>query len=112
MRDFFKNKQNLIFIILIGVSLIGVLIASFWDAFVPISCILFGILCIFVAYLFFKKFITLKNRKTDEFISEENKLKKRTSKFLEAESRTNVVLLAVLFLAMGGILIIYSLKMF
>ena len=112
MREFFKNKLNLILIILVGVSLIGLLIASFWDAFVPFSSILFGILSIFVAYLFFKKYLNNKNKKIDEFISQEDKLKRKTSKFLENESKMNLIMLAVLFFVMGVILIYYALKVF
>lgn len=110
MREFFKNKLNLTFIILLGVSLVGVLIAYFWEGFTPISCILFGILCLFVGYLFFRKYIDIKNTKMGEFISEENKLKRKTSKFLEGENKMNVILLAALFVIMGGILIYYALK--
>ena len=112
MREFFKNKLNIILVSLIGISLLGVLIASFWEGFVPISCILFGILCIFVAYLFVKKYVASRNKKIDEFISQENNLKRTTSKFLENESKMNIIMLAVLFFAMGVILIYYALKVF
>ena len=110
MRNFFKNKLNLILLILLGISLLGVLIAYIWEGFVPISCILFGILCLFVGYLFLRKYIDIRNKKIDEFISDESKLKRKTSKFLEGESKMNVILLSVLFFIMGGILIYYALK--
>ena len=42
MKKFFKDKKNLIFVVLLGVALIGLLISSFWEGFMPISCILFG----------------------------------------------------------------------
>jgi hypothetical protein len=112
MREFFKNKLNLTLVVLIGASLIGVLISSFWEPFVPISCILFGILSIFVGALFFKKYIENKKNRTDEFISQEDKLKRKTTRFLENESKMNTIMLAVLFVAMGGILIFYALKVF
>lgn len=112
MRDFFKNKKNLIFVILLGVSLLGVLIASFWEGFTPISCMLFGVLCIYMAYLFALKHVKLKSVNIDEFVSEENTLKRKTTKFLQSENKLNTILLAVLFLVMGALLIYFSLQMF
>ena len=112
MREFFKDKLNIILVSLIGSSLLGVLIASLWEAFVPVSCILFGVLSIFVACLFVKKYAAARNKKIDEFISQEDKLKRQTSKFLENESKMNIIMLAVLFFAMGVILIYYALKVF
>ena len=112
MKEFFKNKLNLILVVLICASLIGVLIASFWEPFTPVSCILFGLLSIFVGALFFKKYIENKKNRADEFMSQENKLKKQTTKFLESESKMNTIMLAVLFSAMGAILIYYALKVF
>lgn len=112
MREFLKNKLNLTFVILLGISLVGVLISSFWDAFMPVSCILFGILSIFVGYLFLRKYLESRNKNIDEFISQEDKLKRKTSKFLESESKMNTIMLAVLFVVMGAILIYYALKVF
>ena len=110
MRNFLKNKLNLTLVILTGVSLFGLLVAYFWEGFIPVSCILFGILCIFVGCLFFKKYIEIKNRKIDEFMSQESNLKRRTSKFLEGESKINIAMLSALFFIMGIILIYYALK--
>ena len=111
-REFFKNKKNLIMAILLGASLIGILIAYFWDPFMPVSCILFGASSIYASYIFLLKFNAMRQNKTSEFVSEENKLKRQTSKFLENESKMNVMFLCGLFFIMGILLIYYAIRTF
>lgn len=107
---FFKNKKNVVLITLIGVALIGLLIASFWNGFVPFSCMLFGILCIYVSYLLLLHFTNLRSRKLDEFISEEDKYKKKKTKFLDNENKISVMMLTGLSFIMGCVLIYYGIS--
>lgn len=112
IRDFFNNKKNLIMAILLGVSLIAVIIAYFWSAFMPVSCILFGACSIYASYLFLLKFTAMKKNKIEEFVSEDNKLKRQTSKFLDNESKINVMFLSGVFFIMGILLIYYAIRTF
>ena len=112
IRDFFRNKKNLTMAILLAVALICVIIAYFWNAFMPFSCIAFGACSIYASYLFLLKFTEMKRSKVDEFLSEENKLKRQTSKFLENESKMNVMFLSGLFFVMGILIIYYAIRVF
>ena len=112
MKEFFRNKKNLILVIMIGVSLLAILVASFLDIFVPISCIFFGITCIYGSYLMLLKYVEMRNNKISEFISDENQYRKKKTKFLESESKINMILLTGLFFIMGAILIYYAIRVF
>ena len=112
MKKFLKDKKKFALVIMLGVALLSVVIATFVEAFMPISCIVFGICSIYGAFLLF--LIYRKKRKTnvEEFMSEEEVLKKRTTQFLQAESKINMLLLVIMFSVIGVLLVYYGLKVF
>lgn len=109
-EKFFKDKKNLILVIILGVAVVSLTISSFWDAFMPFSCMVFGLLCIYVSYLLLLKYVKLKSRHLDEFVTEDEKFKKKKTKFLESENKVNLMLLTGLFFVMGLILIYYGIN--
>ena len=112
LRKFFKDKKNIVFVSLVGATLISVIIATFVEFFVSISCIIFGIVCFDVAYLLLLRYFKIRKNKKEEFMTDDSAIKRRTTKFLESEGKVNNLLLIVLFVMMGGILILYALNMF
>lgn len=111
-REFFKDKKNIVFVVLSGIALVSIIISAFWEFFTAISCILFGIVCLDVAYLLVLRYFKIKKKRTEEFMQNENAIKRKTTKFLESEGKVNNLLLIALFAMMGGILIFYGLNMF
>ena len=109
-NKFFKDKKNLILTVFVGLTVITFLISSFWTAFTPISCMVAGLFCVYVSYLLLLRFIKLKNRNIDEFISEDEKFRKKKTKFLESENKVNAMLLTGLFFIMGIILVYYGIS--
>ena len=112
LKEFFKDKKNIILVVLVGVTLLSVIVAAFWEFFSAISCILFGLTCIYVAYMLFLRHLKLVKNKTSEFMTEESTAKRRTRRFLESENKVNSILLIVLFLIMGGMLVFYGFNLF
>lgn len=112
MKKILSDKKNLVLLILLGVSLLTVIIATFVEVFMPISCIFFGISSIYGAYLMFLAYRKKRKTKLDEFVSEEETLKRRTTQFLQAESKVNLLLLVFMFAIIGVLLIYYGLKVF
>ncbi len=112
MKKFFSDKKNLILVVLVAISVVGIVIASFWEVFTPFSCILFGVTCLYVGFLLILRYVRIKNKKIDEFMTQEDSRKRKTSKFLESEGKMNNILLITLFLFMGVLLIYYSIQIF
>jgi len=109
MKKFFKNKNNLIFLITSAIVIVAMITSSIFPVVTFLSFMIFGVYCIYVAYLLFKRYLQKRNSKIDEFLDgEEQKARKRTS-FLEGESRTNLILLVVLFVFVGAMLFYYGL---
>lgn len=106
MKKFFKN--NLILIIASGVVVVSMILSSFLPAITFLSCILAGVYCIYVSYLLFKKYLNSKNSKIDEFLNEEEQKTRKRTTFLEGETRSNLILLFVLFVFVGIMLIYYG----
>ena len=112
MKKFLKDKKNLTLVIMLGVALLSVVIAMLFEVFMPISCIIFGISCLYGAYLLFLVYRKKKRTRIDEFISEEESIKRKTTQFLQAEGKINMWLLILMFGLMGVLLIYYGLKVF
>jgi len=110
MNKFFKDKKMRVLLILLSLSVISVIIASCFENFIPFSCIIFGISCLYGAYLMFLVYKKKKRNNIDEFISEEEVLKRKATQFVQSESKVNTLLLVISFLFLGVILIYYGLK--
>lgn len=111
-EKFFKDKKNVILLVLIGLAIVSTLISSVLEVFMPISCIFFGLVCIYGAYLFFIHYIKIKNTHLDEFINDEDKFKKAKTKLSDSENKITVMLLTGLFFIMGIMLIYYGISAF
>lgn len=112
MKKFFSDKKNLILVVLVAIAIVSVVIASFWEAFTPFSCIIFGVACLYVGFLLILRYVRIKNNRVDEFMTQEDSRKRKTTKFLESEGKMNNILLIALFLIMGVLLIYYSIQIF
>lgn len=110
-EKFIKEKRNVVLLVMIGVTLLTWIISSIWPVMSSLSCIATGALCLDVAYLLFLKYQKKKNSRVNEFLQEENDLKTKAGKFVESESRMNLMLLLVMCLIMGCTLIFYGFKM-
>ena len=112
MKKFFSDKKNLIFVIVLAVALIVLGVSTLVEALIPFACILCGVVCFYVSYFFFLRYLKKKRNKVNEFISEEDEFKKKKNKFLEVEGRSNLVLTTGMFVIMGLFLVYYGVKMF
>ena len=106
MKEFFKKPQNIVLLSISGCVILSIILAQFWSVFIPITLLVLGVLCLYLAYYMFIKHRSQTSANLDEFFPNQTLEERKKNARVERDNKINLMIFVYSF-AIIGVLMVY-----